>query len=492
MTMERSSRSSSSLALMPFVALAPFAVAALLAWTTVPIGTAIDWQLYLIAGALLLISGTLAIARSQMTALGRYGGVPGAIVFLTAGALLRQAAGGQSSGIGVIALIPVFYTALQGGGRRELAVVLLATAMFYVAPIVIIGAPQYPNVQYRAALLTVSIASIIGFATQRLVAQVRARAGEALSRGDMLGRINELMRVQYSSTQARASICEAARTIGEASVAILYEPVPGTDRLQTTAMAGVAGKPAEIPLDSANAVTEAFRSGRQRLITGDVEAHVGHRKTWEAAGRPPSVLYQPLMHGATAIGVLVVGWPTHVSAAGARAAVVAMLADETVAVIERADRLSELSDMASTDELTGLPNRRAWTQRLDEAMKNGDRFTIAVFDLDRFKDYNDTYGHPAGDLLLKETTAAWRDALRTGDLLARIGGEEFGLLMEVSANHAQEAIERLCGLVPRGQSCSVGVASRRPGESADSVFARADAALYEAKLAGRDRITAAA
>lgn len=482
--MNRSRGSGSSLLL------APFGAAAVLAWATVPIGTSIQWRLYAAATAMLLIAGGLALTRPRMTVFGRYGAVPCSITFLAAAALLRDSAGGMSSGIAVISLIPVFYTALLGGGARELAAVMAGTTMFYVAPIMLIGAPEYPNVQYRAALLTVSVAAIIGLTTQRLVAEVRARAGEALSRGEMLGHVNELMRMQHSSTQARMSICEAAMTIGEASVAILFEPVTGSDKLRSTAMAGLSSPPAEISLSGINAVVEAFRSGRPRLITEDVEAHVGNLATWEAAGRPRSALYQPLIHNHIAIGVLVVGWSTQVSAAGARAAVVAMLARETVSVIERADRLSELTDMASTDALTGLPNRRTWDQRLDEALSSGRRFTIAILDLDHFKDYNDTHGHPAGDLLLKEATAAWRDALRTGDLLARLGGEEFGLLTDAEAGDALEMIERLRCLVPSEQTCSVGVASSTPGESAESVLARADAALYEAKLAGRDRVSA--
>jgi diguanylate cyclase (GGDEF)-like protein len=225
------------------------------------------------------------------------------------------------------------------------------------------------------------------------------------------------------------------------------------------------------------------------MITEDVEAHVGSLVLWEAAGRPESILYEPLMRAGEPGGVLVVGWPANVTAHDPRATVVALLAHEAAAVIDRADALSELTDMASTDPLTHLPNRRAWDARVAGALAAGQRFTIAMLDFDHFKEFNDTHGHPAGDRLLRDTTAAWREQVRAGDLLARLGGEEFGLLLiNCDTPRATEVIERLRGVVSGEQTCSAGFASWRPGESGDDVLARADSALYEAKDSGRDRV----
>jgi diguanylate cyclase (GGDEF)-like protein len=187
--------------------------------------------------------------------------------------------------------------------------------------------------------------------------------------------------------------------------------------------------------------------------------------------------------------VLVVGWPGSVRADGSRVRVVELLAHEATAVLARADTLSELSDQASTDPLTGLPNRRAWDARLAEALDQPTSFTVAMLDFDLFKDYNDTYGHPAGDRLLKETAAMWREHLRGGDLLARLGGEEFGLLLfNCDPASAVDVLERLRAAVYHDRTCSVGYAVRQPGESAEQVTARAEAALYEAKESGRDRV----
>jgi diguanylate cyclase (GGDEF)-like protein len=258
--------------------------------------------------------------------------------------------------------------------------------------------------------------------------------------------------------------------------------------MRSTAIAGVDVPPIEISSEKPSAVRDAFLSGHATLITENAEAQVGSRELWEAGGRPGSILYEPLLRGSDPIGVLAVAWPGDVKAKGPRATVVALLAHEAAAVITRADMLSQLTDMSRTDPLTGLPNRRAWDARVSHALSEGQQVTIAMLDLDHFKEYNDTHGHPAGDRLLKETAATWRDQLRTGDLLARLGGEEFGLLLlDCDTTDAIDVIERLRGAVYGGRTCSVGFAARRPGEPAEKVMDRADVALYEAKTSGRDR-----
>jgi diguanylate cyclase (GGDEF)-like protein len=483
MDLDSSDRSSLSMSL------APFAAAALLAWVAVIVGTSIDWTLYAVSALLLLSSGTLVALRSTGRWRTRFGGTLSALIFLAAVALLRNSAGGSSSGAAVISLIPVFYTALYSEGRGQLYIVLAGMTIFYLAPIILIGPPQYPHTQYRAALLTVAVSSIIGLVCRRLVADVRHQAGEARSREHMLAQVSETVRDLYNSSQVRIDVCEAARTIGAASMAILYEPVRGSSMMRSTAITGMEAAPIEISMRDSSAVTEAFTSGQPMLVNDDVEAHVGSVELWEAAGRPTSILYEPLMRGRDPVGVLVVGWQGQIRAEGARATVVALLAHEAAAVIDRADTLSQLTDMASTDPLTGLPNRRAWDARISHALSAGQQFSIAMLDFDHFKEFNDTYGHPAGDRLLKETAAMWREQLRSGDLLARLGGEEFGLLLlDCDSERAVEVIERLRKLIYRNRTCSAGFAARQPGESAEAVIARADAALYEAKSSGRDRV----
>ncbi|MET0494990.1 MAG: GGDEF domain-containing protein [Actinoplanes sp.] len=150
-------------------------------------------------------------------------------------------------------------------------------------------------------------------------------------------------------------------------------------------------------------------------------------------------------------------------------------------------------ELSRRDELTGLPNRRAWIDELprvlEQARLRGEPVSVAMIDLDRFKLYNDRYGHPAGDRLLKEASAAWFNALRRSDILARYGGEEFiALLPGADLTQAIQALERARAVTPGDQTFSAGVATWHPGESADDLIIRADAALYRAKETGRDRI----
>lgn len=163
-------------------------------------------------------------------------------------------------------------------------------------------------------------------------------------------------------------------------------------------------------------------------------------------------------------------------------------------LLKQAERHSlQVRELSRRDELTGLPNRRAWTGELprvlEQARSGGEPVSIAMIDLDRFKSFNDRHGHPAGDRLLKEAAAAWTGALRRSDILARYGGEEFIVLLPgADTGQAVAAIERVRAVTPAGQTFSAGVATWDGEESSDDLVSRADTYLYAAKKAGRDRI----
>jgi len=163
---------------------------------------------------------------------------------------------------------------------------------------------------------------------------------------------------------------------------------------------------------------------------------------------------------------------------------------------ERGDAVDSLRRLALTDELTGLPNRRAWEEavrrELARAVRDRHPVCIAVLDLDGFKRFNDEHGHQAGDRVLAESARAWQSQLRSSDVLARYGGEEFAALIPAwPLDIAVEVVERLRLATAGGVTASAGVASWDGRETGEELFGRADAALYEAKQSGRDRTVAA-
>jgi diguanylate cyclase (GGDEF)-like protein len=162
----------------------------------------------------------------------------------------------------------------------------------------------------------------------------------------------------------------------------------------------------------------------------------------------------------------------------------------------------EAAEQALTDELTGLPNRRYARLFLDkefEAARRGRALTVVLFDLDRFKDYNDTYGHAAGDEALRTFGHTLGGTTRKMNLSARFGGEEFlSVVSSAEIAGAMVFAERVRNTLalqqpPQGHlTVSAGMAVYEPGmKSPDELVAAADRALYLAKAAGRDCIRVA-
>jgi diguanylate cyclase (GGDEF)-like protein len=158
---------------------------------------------------------------------------------------------------------------------------------------------------------------------------------------------------------------------------------------------------------------------------------------------------------------------------------------------DRVELIARVRELARTDELTGLPNRRRWQEELDRELARARRqrttLCVAMVDVDGFKRFNDAHGHQAGDKLLQETSRRWSDALRTTDMLARYGGDEFSVLLpDCPLDEAVTVIERLRLATPDGSTCSAGVARGDGSETADGLLRQADVALYEAKRRGRN------
>ncbi|MCB2228354.1 MAG: GGDEF domain-containing protein [Desulfarculaceae bacterium] len=168
--------------------------------------------------------------------------------------------------------------------------------------------------------------------------------------------------------------------------------------------------------------------------------------------------------------------------------------------------LERIRELAITDELTGVWNRRRGMQALDGhlalAQRGGYEFAVCYMDLDHFKKVNDRYGHHAGDVVLQAAAKAMAGELREVDNFSRFGGEEFvAVLVQAGQDRALMVAERLrrrvrgldFSLVAPGLrvTVSVGVAAYQPGESVDQLLRRADQAHYQAKTLGRDQVVAA-
>jgi diguanylate cyclase (GGDEF)-like protein len=290
---------------------------------------------------------------------------------------------------------------------------------------------------------------------------------------DLQGAARLLVRV----SDPREAVCLAASWMLRADVAELWEPrADGTVLAATTEEDRFSRAAPEL-------ASEVIRTGRPAQV---------------AAGTGGPVLAEPVQRGRRTVGALLVRWRRPVDEIDAQSrACLSLLAAQAALAIERADLAEELARQAETDPLTGVANRRGLARALERdlaaARRSGRRLAVAVLDLDHFKAFNDTHGHPTGDLLLRNAVRAWRELLRAGDLLARYGGEEFVVVLPEAgeAVTAVRAIERVRLSTP-GVTASAGVAIWDGREPAAHLIRRADGALYEAKRGGRDQTVLAA
>jgi diguanylate cyclase (GGDEF)-like protein len=160
--------------------------------------------------------------------------------------------------------------------------------------------------------------------------------------------------------------------------------------------------------------------------------------------------------------------------------------------------ISTQRTLAATDPLTGIPNRRTLIERLSgavAAVAEERRAVVCLVDLDGFKGVNDRSGHAAGDAVLRTVTAALGGVVRETDTVARLGGDEFSVLAAATPEDSETLAARVRDAVARagagsGVTASVGVTVVRPGDEGHQVLGRADQAMYRAKGAGGNRVTA--
>ena len=298
---------------------------------------------------------------------------------------------------------------------------------------------------------------------------------------------------------------EEARTAMDAASVSLARLVPGTQLLRTVVNVGDLG-PGEVrwPEDETY-VIEEFRGLRQ--VVDGLQFWTAHVDDPDCLPVELELLTSLGKGRSLAAPMFVDGrlWGEFYSTRhrGERAfddsdiacmdALIAILAG----AVSRALREESLEQLAYRDPLTGLLNRRAFLSEFGARMDEG-RVGLITLDVDRFKRYNDTYGHPAGDAVLWRVAKILRSAAGKDDLVARMGGEEFVVLLPgASLARASAFAERLRTAFHAGEwpqaavTASFGVTVSGPDDGTDSLLVRADHALYRAKKLGRDRVALA-
>jgi diguanylate cyclase (GGDEF)-like protein len=180
-----------------------------------------------------------------------------------------------------------------------------------------------------------------------------------------------------------------------------------------------------------------------------------------------------------------------------------IIAAQAAIAFDRARLYDELRTEAVTDELTKLYNRRYLLQRFKEeksrAIRNHHNLIALMLDIDRFKAVNDSFGHDAGDIVLRELAGVTRAVVRAEDIVSRYGGEEFCVLLpEIPLDDAEQVAERLRAVIERHRlpdaagvrhiEVSIGMAILRAQDEGNELFTRADLAMYEVKHVGGNRV----
>ncbi len=294
--------------------------------------------------------------------------------------------------------------------------------------------------------------------------------------------------------EPRRALCLALVRVLRADTVALWELRDGMLELTATGanMPAIAAPVAPGPGSAAGRAV----AGGLRFFTADAphEPDADARLVRQLGLR--SLLSEPIRTGATVTGAIVVGWRRIVTPPDElTSALVALMVTQAATAMDRADLADRLSHEALTDPLTGLWNRRGLARELDRELARATRrsapLAVALMDLDQFKAFNDEHGHAEGDQLLVRAARAWTARVRVQDALARWGGEEFVLLLpDCPPSLALEVAERVRVATPGDQTASVGLATWDGQEPAEALLARADAALYAAKEAGRDRALA--
>lgn len=357
-------------------------------------------------------------------------------------------------------------------------------------------------------------------ALQRTEAELRRAEEHAESRRQLLDLLHEVTGDLSVHELYQLLVGRAARALGVSHCSVVLSNPAGRTATVVAAVENPTITNLEVSLDHYPELRAALETG-QPVLVEDIATHPlyeGVRRGWWLAGTEVnirSVIALPFTIDRGAYGVFLVRRTREQPPLGpadlefAEAVVTA-----AVAVIQRARMVehtmadnARLEQLAQTDPLTQLLNRRALAEKITAEMERALRYdaslALLMIDLDHFKLVNDTHGHLIGDDVLRDMASLLRDLVRENDLVARYGGEEFVILLpetdDVGADGFAERVRSAVRDKPFASragepaitlTASIGVATFPAAriESVDALFARADAALYRAKADGRNRV----
>jgi diguanylate cyclase (GGDEF)-like protein/PAS domain S-box-containing protein len=334
-------------------------------------------------------------------------------------------------------------------------------------------------------------------ATSEALAESHA---ELERRAKELTAIAEVARAAYSAADVRTTVCTSTRTLTGAAIVMLLEP-NGKGQLALTGQAGIPLPLVSTSLNQPSIAAAVYRSKTPRIVVDayadpDMSQSIVDVLESATGQQVRGAVFMPLVIDEKCLGVLVSVLPPGTPDGSKLVPVLQILAQEAATALDRADLLRRLQEQATHDVLTGLSNRRAILELLDQSIARARRHNrglgLFYLDLDGFKTVNDSYGHAAGDAVLVEVANRLREATRLEDNVGRIGGDEFVVICEDISGAGDAIRTRLaesiskpfsgpCVEVPVG--VSVGVAIWQPDDDADALLGRADHAMYADKAA---------
>src|SRR3954463_8210876 len=310
-----------------------------------------------------------------------------------------------------------------------------------------------------------------------------------------MGAIGRVAKALAAGDDARVSICEAACEVMDAPVAFLLEP-SGRD-FASTAMTGVSVQPVTIqPRSDGPGSGKAF-TAKEAYFVADARNHPALAAPLVEATSARSAVLEPILRDGEVAGVLIVIWTKPVDALPEPpASVLRLVAAQAAVAIEHAGLRAKMQGLALSAPHRGLVPRRVFEEELPRELARARRgespLSVAVIDLDHMSAFNMLRGEREGDRLVKETAARWRGELRGGDLLARLEGVEFAIVLpSCGLGEAVEVVDRVRAATPRDQTASAGVARWDGEEPAELLMLRAQDALAAAKSSGRNVTIAA-